>query len=205
MRNHFTAISPVVKIDFSKWLALLLWYFKLIGNQQKLIRKTDICRIIDTVKFQSYTGDSIDECSLEVSHVLQSCAEFNTHFASNLYDIWITFWSTLAQRRSWPGGVHSRGPEPPPLSCPVGSMQNVKIRWEFYSYRGVGVGRWGLDSCWWQICPDPLWTFKLAYAAALAVWFSFDPSFSYIEIVDSAPHGSFTDDAVLCLFCHAYK
>ena len=41
--------------------------------------------------FQSCSGDPIDECSAEVSHVLQSCTEFTTHFASNFYDIWITF------------------------------------------------------------------------------------------------------------------
>ena len=42
------------------------------------------------------------------------------------------------QRRSWPGG--SRGRTPLPLSCPVGSMWNAKIRWEFF-VEGVGWGR----------------------------------------------------------------
>ena len=76
---------PVVKIDLSKWLAFLLWYFKLISNQQKLIRKTDTCRIIGTVTFQCCSGDSIDECSTEVSHVLQSCAEFTTVASIQIY------------------------------------------------------------------------------------------------------------------------
>jgi len=36
--------------------------------------------------------------------------------------------NVATQRRSWPGGPGVRTP----LSCPVGSMQNVKIRWGFY-------------------------------------------------------------------------
>ena len=42
-------------------------------------------------------------------------------------------WDALLQQQVVTSGVAgrggSRGPDPPPLSCPVGSMQNVKIRW----------------------------------------------------------------------------
>ena len=50
----------------------------------------------DIVTFQWCTGYSINECSAEVSHVLQSRTEFTANFASNFYDTWIVIWSTLA-------------------------------------------------------------------------------------------------------------
>ena len=71
-------------------------------------------------------------------------------------------WMSGHQRRSWPG-EGSRDPDPPPLSCPVGSMRDVKLRWDFYVYGGGGGG---LDSRWWRTRPHPPWTFKPAYAAA---------------------------------------
>ena len=50
-----------------------------------------------------------------------------------------------------------------PLSWPVGSMRNVKIRWHFFRRGGGGVYK---GSRWWQTRRDPPWTFRPAYAAA---------------------------------------
>jgi len=57
---------------------------------------TEVLCFFDIVTFQWCTGYSINECSAEVSHVLQSLTEFTANFASNFYDTWIVIWSTMA-------------------------------------------------------------------------------------------------------------
>jgi len=64
-----------------------------------------------------------------VSHVLGVLKRVTTRGVTTGVDIGIytpkISPSNFMQRRSWPGGF--RGPDPP--SCPVGSVQNVIIRW----------------------------------------------------------------------------